>query len=357
MSIPWADGFETYDDVGDATGYWDSFGTGSSIEQTIVRSAERALSVPDSSPGRAFGRSFKGNYTEVIWNCGVYHSAIPNRIGPFVLAQFRNSSNRAHVNIIVSPFGRLGIYIGGWDKLSSDNLTPVAESTLEIVASSWYMIQTKVVIGASGSVEVRVNGKTFVTYSGDTTGAPEGPDSIAGVFIGTFDSSVGGSFDDPFIIDDCWPQVREDGEDALEFLNYLSGVYYLPTVSEGTFNDFLLSEGSDRAALVDEVVPDEGSTFIYTPDVDDRQSFVVDDLPANVTTIDAIGVHIRGKKDENGVCDYQAGVYIAASEDYDTENFFTDSWLNYIHMWELNPDTSAAWIKTALPEVLIKRTG
>lgn len=359
MSVRWYDGLENYGTVDSANllAFWSAVTRLEVVATGDIRTGNYCW-MSDTSADYAARRSLGGDFEKVGFALGHYMRALPTNNGKSVLMQFRNSDSRSHISIQITPLGRLRIIGAGLDKLSSSPSGYLAESTKELSSGTWYFISAVVEIGGSGSVSVRVNGREFVTYSGNTDLAPAGAASIAEIAMGQFDGSGGSSWgSNERRLDDMVAQVLTDAPgDSVDHLSDLPGVFYLPPVADGDFSDFSLTSGSDGYSLINEISPDDDLNYIFSPTVNDESSFVPQSLPADVISILALAPTVRSRKSSTGVGSIALGVYESSTKTYAPDRADSEAYTGKLDIFELNPTTASAWDPLTLPQMIVKRT-
>jgi hypothetical protein len=166
--------------------------------------------------------------------------------------------------------GKIEVYTG-------DFATLVGTSTIVIATNTWYLIELHIVIADSGSIELRVDLNSEVTYSGDTK-----PAAISAIGYIRFSAatSTGYCYWDDGIINtttgtrnNSWPGGAK--------------ISYLVPTGDGATKDWTPSAGSDHYALVDEKPPSATDNLIATANgVVDILTF--GDLPVEAVSVRAV---------------------------------------------------------------------
>lgn len=290
---------------------------------------------------------------------GWYFGSLPDPIGHWVLAQFRNTSSRAHISVQPTALGRLAIILGGKDALGAGG-TQIGVSADALQVGVFYHIETEFKLHATdGYVKIRVNGREFYELTGvPTNGALAGPDDIGAFAFGSFNSASASGFDVNLAPtwDDCaWWDSEVDAHHDGSFIGQ-HGVYYLPAIADGTYEEFLLSAGVDSFALVDEIEPDEDATYVFSDTVNQRVAFPCQAPPANVEDIECLQIVARAKKTETGDADLSLGVItLGAVEDQVVDYALSTNYFSYYGLYPVNPETAAPWNPAAMPEAFVER--
>ena len=125
------------------------------------------------------------------------------------------------------------------------------------------------------------------------------------------------------------------------------GVYYLPAASDGTDTDFTPSAGTDHFAMVDEVGPDEDTTYNESAGTSlHRDSY----LTAGITGLTVLSVSplIRARKTDTGTSSIKVGLRHSATEGQGAAIGLSEDYLTYMEWMDTNPSTSAAWAAAAI---------
>jgi hypothetical protein len=125
------------------------------------------------------------------------------------------------------------------------------------------------------------------------------------------------------------------------------GVYYLPADSDGTDTDFTPSTGTDHFAMVDEIGPDENTTYNESDGTSlHRDSY----LTAGISglTILSVSPLIRARKTDTGTSSIKVGLRHSATEGQGAAIGLSEDYLTYLEWMDTNPSTSAAWAAAAI---------
>lgn len=287
-----------------------------------------------------------------------YFASMPNPMGNWVLTQFRNTSGRAHISVAPNELGRLVVLLGGRDALSAPT-TQIGVSSEFLSVGQFYHIETEFKLHATtGHVKIRVNGRVFYELLNvNTIGASSGPADIGAFAFGSFDGSDFHGFGITPFWDDCaWWDSEVDGHHDGSFIGQ-HGVYYLPPIADGTYEEFLLSAGIDSFALVDEIAPDDDATYVFSDAADQRVSLTCTAPLANVDDIECLQVIARAKKTASGDADLSVGVRTAGgTEDLVTSFALTTGYFTYGGLYPVNPQTAGQWSPAAMPQLYLKRS-
>jgi len=359
VTIAWFDGFDQYgaDESLVPDGAWAQFDD-FVLSETQARTGERSAAL--TVIGAQGRRSLGGDFDQVVMGCGFRLSRLP--IPPFnairgctVVQQFRNGANRSHISIQIGTTGRILIMGGGLDRTSSttgpDAPVLLAQSTLEVAAGAWNHMETKAIFDADGSVEVKINGKTFVSYEGNTLFGTGGAE-VAQIAIGSFDSSIPIEYEILW-----WDDIFVSVGETADFLGQM-GVYYLQPVSDAAPQEWDYTTGANGYPLISEIPPDGDVDYIFSESVGNKARFAVEPLPVNVLSVAAVAPLAYARKTDSGDCNIQLGVFsIATLEMAADDKAMATSYNYFFDVWETDPGNGdGAWTPSAMPNIQVERT-
>jgi len=234
--------------------------------------------------------------------------------------------------------------------------TLLATSTLALNDATWYYIECKWTIANSGgTVEVRVNGDTWITYTGDTQQQSAATWNL--IFMGSLVSNNDCSLDDVYILD----QTAESAGPANNtFLGPVKVVYLTPT-SDGTYTEWACSTGSTTYTLVDDSDPDTDATdYVASSTVGSTVTCGLGDLPTGVTTVYGVQLLASLSRSDAGARSVTGALYTSATL-YTNASPVTPSDTSYTYgrwVYAANPATSSTWATSAVDglEVGVKVT-
>lgn len=216
-------------------------------------------------------------------------------------------------------------------------------STLTLTANTWYYIEMKVTIADSigaNTCKVRVNEADWLTVA---TGQDlkVSANATANQFRLRSGASFDHYFDDIYIFDGT-------GSDNNDFAGDVKVVALFPD-GDGATNDFTRSAGANNFELVDDPDTDDDTSYVESDTATDIDLYTFDDLAASVTTVHAVGVNFVAKKDDSGSRTMRAVTRPVVTNKFgDIESPSNGSYLNFTKIYDLNPETAAAWTPTLL---------
>jgi hypothetical protein len=219
----------------------------------------------------------------------------------------------------------------------------VATGTLNYSQSVWHLIDTRVLIGSSGILQVKIDGIMDASYSGDTRGNGQ---TVIDRIIWASGSSLGQYpthfFDDIALndttggVDDSWC-----GDGHVEML--------VPN-ADGDLNEWEPSSVGDHYLMVDERPPDDDTTYVGTTVGEEQEMFGLTAYDDTNKTVLRVFAEARARdmsaKGEYVKLGFKTGgtVYLSAATrqlGYNYQRVKGDEAL-------INPYTSLAWTKTDL---------
>ena len=231
-------------------------------------------------------------------------------------------------------------------------MTDGKSSSLVIRPVAWNFIEIKATIANSigaGTCVVKVNNETVITVA---TGqdlqatANATADTIA---LGFFTSVLSGNpwdFDDLYVCDGTGG-VNDDflGDCRVECL--------MPN-GNGTTNQFTGSDAdsTDNYLHVDEVSPDDDTSYNENSTAGNQDLYAFGNLAVAPATIHGVQTNIMAKKDDAGARSVM-GLVRSGTTTYDgnTEALSEGAYVNYTKPYDVDPDTSAAWIEAGVNAV------
>lgn len=356
MSIRWAEGFENYGAIHGTSesyavqGVWANFGfTIVDIDDTPtiqIRTGKRSARF--TGPDLNIRRSLGGDFTTVGLAMAVWVSNLPSAQHGNFLMEFRDSGNNVQLGLQLGTTGRLRLIRG-----RVDTGILIAESDFELTAQSWEHIEAKIVMGATGSVVVKVNEREFINVPSTNTVGPGTVDgNIAQIATGHHTGwglEISTSYYDDYV---AWV---DDTIGQCDFVG-MQGVYYLEPIADDTPQQWSLTSGSNAYQLVDGTIPDDDLDYVYTDTIGQKTTYEVEALPANVISVMAVIPEIRARKSDTGECNIAIAVVSRGTEDEADDRPVTTGYVYYYDVFEQDPDTLAAWDPLTMPLIRAHKT-
>lgn len=334
MSLVWIDGFDNY---GDSTGTPSPSGI-------LSRYYPRADDEIELDTGRINGYALVFNgydgylYTPCFNNTGEHRVIIGfafklqklSRTNPLVYFRDQNGSTNCFLRVNTS----------GLIEFCRYSSTILGTGTTTLTLDTWYYVEIDAHISDSTDIIVKLNGSTEISLTDVDTKYSSSATCINQLSF----SSASNVYN---IIDDFYVLLK-DSTGASDFLGPCVVETIRPNADEGT-NNWTCSSGTDHSALVDEVVLDEDTTYVYTNTTDAYDIWDYTTPGTTSTTIYGISVKTDAREDSGGAASISNIVKSGTTTDAATpKNISIDSYLPTINIWEEDPDTSSAWTVTGL---------
>lgn len=339
--ILWGEGFEHYGTVGDMTdGLWAEISTIGTSFAANAATGQKCLQVGNLARGR---RYLGDDYEKVGIALHFKLAALPVNTGhTFSILGLRNSDpdDPDILHLRVTSAGRIQLISGELDT------TPdiVTTSKLAVAAGVWNHLEI-VADAGTGMAEVRINGKPGIASAAVAALTGLISEFTFGVYdTGTSRLFVQTSFDDI---------IAQGGADV-DFLG-LAGCYYLQPNSDGVPQEWELTSGANAYPLVNELVPDDDTSYIFTGEVDAVATLGVEALPLNVVEVLAVIPIARVRKTDTGECDVALGVVSGGVPAEGPEVALTSGYSYQWFVFETDPEDDVAWEPSPMPNITIRR--
>lgn len=339
MALLWCDGFDQYGgNTGNMTDGLYASVSGMSLTTTIVRTGARSL-----SGGGSFRWVLPAARSVVGQGMAVYLNVLPSVSDRVVLYQGKDGDNNPHLTVTMMTTGGLRIRRGGTAGTLLHETGPV------LTAEAWHHVEIRTVYDdTNGAVEVRVNGVTVADISNvDTVDTADTlcHQLVAGELAPT---SATVYFDDFFVWDD-------QGSQNNDFLGDHRVRLLMPNQDTQTAN-FTVVGASPPVGFqaINEVPPDDDTSYIAADDPGDISEFGFEDLPSTISTVAALMVVGRMRKTDAGTCNLQMGLISSAAETLGADRPITEQWTYWSDVLELDPNTGASWTRNSTNAALLK---
>lgn len=223
-------------------------------------------------------RTFDGglSYTE-LW-AGFALRATPN-IANTTLFCFRTTAPVNALRLSIDASGQLSLLNSGGGVISGP-------SSRTINTSVWRFIEIYCLInGASGACQMNYDGSVELPLTTTNLGSV----AIGGISWGDVNSSTT-DLDDLYVLDNSSPGPTGFLNDARIETSFIQ--------TEGTTTLWTPLSGSDNAAMVDDTTaPDGDSTYVYSANVGDYDTYVSANLSVGSATVHAVKTNLYARKD------------------------------------------------------------
>lgn len=333
MTLLFADGF----DHRDAIDVWTSINSG--LYQTdIVRTGSTSFLPGAGNTDQALYRDLSSTQDDdgITVGFGFYAGAAGDQQ---LLSFIDRVSNVCHISLRFQGSSR------GWQIRRGGDGFPFALSAVLAdtepniaIIGTWHYIEVKVKIADSGgTVELRQDGVTRLTYTGDTqNGGVANVDRIA------WASRINGlahRLDDVYIL-------NEQGSVNNDFLGD-TRCYPLYPNGNGNYSQLVGSDGNstDNYLLVDESPIPSSADYVGSATVGDKDSYAFEDLPVSVGTIRGVETRVFAAKTDTGTKQIRALIRRSATDANGADHALADSaYVTFQDMFEQDPHAGpGAW--------------
>lgn len=277
MSLIFMDSF----DDGLSSQKWTQFIAGT-ISTATPRTGTSYLN--GTTNGVIVSRSFAAADRHATFIVGMGYRQVSNadRIEMTFLNLASDATATVHLGFRRNDDGSISIYRGGIFVNGNNNGgTLLATSAPNIIlVGNWYHIEIKAVLhDTTGSVDVRVNNTSVVSFAGDTkNGGTETVFSSLRVFSNAGGDSQNSLLDDFYVLNGAGTLNNDFKGD--------SRIHNLLPDGNGNYSQFVGSDGNsvDNYLLVDEAVPNV-TDYVGSGIDGNKDSYAFPDLPAPVTAV------------------------------------------------------------------------
>jgi hypothetical protein len=260
-----------------------------------------------------------------------------------------------HIGVYLFSDNRLGVRLG-----SGSTFLQISESNLLVSPNEWSYIEFKVTIAVSGSYEVRVNGRTFMSATGVQT-YNAGTAAVKFVGINGLPISTGGGlntsgsdvkYDDFYVCDTT-------GSFCNDFLGDIRVDDAYPN-SDGASTDWTPLGGSTHYTEVDESAIDDDTSYISEATVNGDDLFGFPALGFTPSSVKGVMISAAYKADADGER-VARSIGRVSGTTYEAENYAREirsqwynltgasfTYANDYGCFSYNPATAAAWAQAAV---------
>jgi hypothetical protein len=217
--------------------------------------------------------------------------------------------------------------VNGLFSLYKGNLTTwLANLSIIVSANTWCHIQVYYVPSTTaGTFNVKINGVSAGNFSGSTSLNNYNIDTVGLVTSGGACSYY---WDNVVVDDSAWTGVTR--------------IAILTPSGAGNSAQWDPSTGANYAC-VDEV-PYSDADYVSTNVVDEVDTYAMSDLPSEAAVIKCVQVTARGRKEGAATPQTIAlAVRTTGGDYYSGDQPLETTFVPYNNIWELNPNSAAAW--------------
>jgi hypothetical protein len=266
-----------------------------------------------------------------------------------MIFDFRDASNGVQLTVGIDTTGTITVYRGtlAGTILGTSASPVISAETYQHIEAVVFFSQTV------GTVEVRVNGVTAISLSGQDTVATTLVEcsqvKIGGININIQSSSATVNIDDVFCYDDT-------GSFNNTFIGDRRVITLFPD-ADTIQADWTVVGAANGFDAIDQVTPDGDTTYITagipgspTP----ISEFGMENLPAGVSAISGVVLVNFSRKTEAGVANVQMSAISGASETAGTDQPMTEIYTYRQDVFETDPASAAPFTPAEVDALLIK---
>jgi hypothetical protein len=328
MALLFCDSFDHYTTL---TQKWDAVSANVAISSASARFGTAGGFRNNDQSIRVIRKSFGTNATTLIAGAAFQPGSLSagNQSGILAFAD----GGTAQVTVLCDSTGQLTMNRG-------TNTATLGSSGLRLLTfGRWYYIELKAVIDPSaGSFEVRVDGVTWISGTGLNTRATANSQAN-GLLLS---NGVGGgaslaSWDDVYCCDTT-------GTANNDFLGDVGVRAVFPT---GAGSSAQASRGGTDSGAnwsqTDEATPNDDTDYVLDSTVGHKDLYAMGDLAATVSSVKAVQLLYRSRKDDAGTRTLKGKVKHSTTEGNGADQPQSASYAYFRDVFETNPSTGAAW--------------
>jgi hypothetical protein len=325
---------EGWDGMSDVLQRYSYSGSKPTIDASIFRNGTKSLKC--TSYNYKCNISLPSQQTYVFGFALYLNTYQINLASPTLQAILLSGSGGNQNSILFDDSGHILVYRGS-------TLLAISIQTFSI--KTWFYVEVLATCTNSISADeyvIKVNGVEWINLPATTDTQNEASPGFSTIrFAGGYSSGI--YYYDDIYVCDLNGSVNNDflGDSVVEVLN--------PN-GNGNANQFDGSDGNsvDNYLLVDDVVPDDDTTYVESDTVSQQDQYALSDLTGSIGTIHGVAARNQCKKDAAGARTGKA-IVRSGSADYEGAEFVpTESYFGYDHIWEQDPDTSNAWLEAGI---------
>ncbi|MDD3028846.1 MAG: hypothetical protein PHS57_00990 [Alphaproteobacteria bacterium] len=330
MALRFIDGFDHYTTLTQMLYKWTTSSSGNAAPNQTGRRAG-SLAVTTGGSVGYFSKLIDSQSTWIIGFALKIGSAPTNERSFLVLY---DSAGTAQVSLSLTTANLIQAYRG-------DMATLLVAATSALSSTGWCYLEMKVTIADSGgSLEVRKDGAPILTYTGDTKYSSSNATACS-LRLGCSASGAGA-----YLIDDLYV-CDGTGSANNSFLGDVRVDTLFPS-GAGASAQFTPTGSTNNWENVDETSPDGDTSYNAAETAGYFDSFSFSDLSVQNATVFGVQLNTLARKDDAGSRFLRAITRISGTNYEGTDAALSDSYVDYLQLFEQNPSTSSAWTESAI---------
>ncbi len=330
MTLRFIDGFDHFTTIAQLLYKYNEIAVNSYVALDVGRrSGSNAVRLYTSS-----GYVTKTLDEQATWIVGAAIKIETLPSGNVALMQFRDNTGNAQACLCITTSGALMLTRG------STSGTVLATSANALLANAWNYIEAKLTIADSGGIfEARVNGQTWVSYTGDTKYSSSLATANSIRFSG-LSPAYYAWYDDLYICDGT-------GSVNKDFLGDVRVDTIFPS-GAGASAQFTPTGSVNNSENVDDASPDDDATYNASNTAGNIDSFVFTDVTALNATVMGVQANMIARKDDAGSRTLRGIARVGAVNYEGGDLALSDSYIDHRTIWNQNPATAAAWTEAEI---------
>ncbi|WP_439816230.1 hypothetical protein [Zavarzinia sp. CC-PAN008] len=328
MTILWADSFDHYGlNADDALrSGWNTFDR--PVSAALARTGSQAVRIaPSSTLWLRLKRAFDAPRTTIVMAAAYRFDQAPTNGTRTQVHGFMDSNGDQQGVLTLSTAGFLDYRVG------DSNAAVVATSSAPVTFATWQHVELRLAVAnSSGAVEVRLNGQTVLSYSGDTQ-------ATAHADILEWFTSVNAGSAAAFHVDDVVA--------ATDWVGDLR-VHTLFPAGDTVQADFVPDSGTTGFSRIREAAPDGDASFVASDSAGAVSLFALDAPPAGIGAIAAVIVDVEARKTDAGACTFRSGLRSGVAVAHGSAHAPDTTYGGHEAVFASDPATGAPWTRSAL---------
>lgn len=226
--------------------------------------------------------------------------------------------------------------------------TNVATSVATLNLSGVYQyIEIKIVHGAAGSYELRLDGVNILSASGvDTTNTANNYANQILLFNRVGSPLTGFAIGTSIDVDDLYV-CDGTGSSNNDFLGDVRVDCFLPS-GNGNSSQFIGndSNSTDNYLLVDETPANDDTDYVQSTNVSDKDTYAFPNMSHTPASIYGLQINMQASKTDSGLRTLQSVIRSDGVDTDGTAKALSSGYVNLMQISEVDPDTSAAWTQS-----------
>lgn len=245
-------------------------------------------------------------------------------------------ANLKQVKLQTVAGGQL-VVVDNWDNVLATS------AGFALSANRWYFIECRVLVANTGGiVQVWVDEQLRINFTGDTQSSGNPWADRIRYLEGTADVYL----DDPYVLDTTGTVNNSRLGDVA-----CAG---LAVTGAGDAAQFTPVGAAANWDCVDEIPPDDATTYVQSSTLDQRDLHALEDLPQELTDVKAVVLAARAQKSDAGAANISLGVKYDAdgngvpdTESWGPDEALSTSWAYHRRVLDLHPD-GTGWTRAKL---------